>query len=696
MLLGLDHRNRLVQGGGRYLADVPFDGLDCAFVRSPFPHARIGSVSLPPDAADAAALGLKTLRVDGPGLAPCPWNPLPDDKVRYAGEPVAVVWADDRYLAEDLADAVEIDYEPLDAGVPLHEGAHDGVLYRFGLESGPVDELFGSAGRVFEDSFKAARQAPFPLECRGVIARPAGDRIEVITSTQIPDLVRTAVAQSLGLEEAAVRVLVPDVGGGFGLKASVFAEEVVLAALARKLGRPVRWVEDRRENLAGAAHAHDTRVDLRVAVDRDGVVLAADAEVVADVGAYSIHPFSASLEVATTATALFAPYALQAIRLRGRAVASGRCPVGAYRGVGTVVAVHATERMVDMVAAELGLDPLEIRRRNAHARLPTKTVAGRQLDSGDYAQLLKRAEELSGYSELRRLQAEARKENRLLGVGVALFNEHSGTGATDYRRRGVDIDALDSSRVRVLDDGRIEITTSAAEAGQGHAETYRELAVRELGVRPEQVVVLEGDTDLCPPGTGSYASRGAVGVVQGLVEALREAAERDLAPGTEITKTIDASQVYPSGAHVALVEVDPGTFKVRVLRYVAVEDCGEILNHQVVEGQVRGGVAMGLGDVLLGEQVYSDDGQNLTSSLLDYLVPLASDVPEVQMDHVGGPTPATILGSKGVGEAGTIGAYGAIPNAVADAVAPLAARLTDLPYNPRRIFLAVESARHGR
>jgi carbon-monoxide dehydrogenase large subunit len=684
-----------VAGRGSYLADLPFDGLECAFVRSPFPHARIRSISLPEHGADGATLGLKTLRVDGPGLAPCPWDPLPRDKVRYVGEPVAVVWAKDRYLAEDLADAVEVDYDPLPEPTPLHEGAPDGVLYTFSFENGPVDDLFAGA-RVFEESFKAARQAPFPLECRGVLARPAGDRIEVATSTQIPDHVKTAIAQSLGVDEAAVRVLVPDVGGGFGLKAAVFAEEVVVAALARRLASPVRWVEDRRENLAAAAHAHDTRVALRVAVSPDGVVVAAEADVIADVGAYSIHPFSASLEVATTTTALFAPYALRGIRLRGRALASSRCPVGAYRGVGTVVAVHAGERMLDMIAAELELDALEVRRRNLHPRLPITTIAGRQLDSGDYGRLLARLEEMSGYDELRRLQADARKEGRLVGVGLSLFNEHSGTGASDYRRRGVAIDALDSSRVRVLEDGRIEITTSAAEAGQGHAETYRELAVRELGVRPEQVVVLEGDTDICPPGTGSYASRGAVGVVQGLVEALREAAQRDLAPGTEVTRTVDASQVYPSGAHLALVEVDPGTFKPRVLRYVAVEDCGEILHHEVVEGQVRGGVAMGLGDVLLGEQVYSDDGQNLTSSLLDYLVPLASDVPEVAMDHEGGRTPATILGSKGVGEAGTIGAYGAIPNAVADAVRPLGARLTELPYNPRRIFLAVEAARRRR
>jgi carbon-monoxide dehydrogenase large subunit len=691
--LGGDHRNRLVSGRGSYLADLPFDGVEAAFVRSPYAHAAFDNVSLPPGAGAAAAdLGLRTLRVDGPGLVPCPWDPLPQGRARYVGEPVAVVWAADRYEAEDLADQVEVDFEPLTDGQPLHDTAPDGVLFRLAFENGPLEESFAQAARVFEGRFKAARQAPLPLECRGVVARPIGDRLEVTTSTQIPDLVKTAVVQALGMEEGSVRVMVPDVGGGFGLKASVFAEEIVVAALARKLGRAVRWVEDRRENLYASAHAHDTSVHVRVAVDGDGVVLAADAEVVADVGAYSIHPFSCSLEVATAANALFAPYRLRAVRLRGRAVASSRCPVGAYRGVGTVVAVHATERMLDVVARELGLDPLEIRRRNLHQRLPVTTVSDRRLDSGDYAGLLSRLEAVSGYGALRAQQAEARAQGRLVGLGIALFNEHSGTGATDYRMRGVNIEAYDASRVRVFEDGTIQISTSAAEAGQGHAETYRALAGRELGVRPEQVAVVEGDTDLCPPGTGSYASRGAVGVVQSLVEALRAAAEQDLAPGTDVVRTVDATQVYPSGAHLALVEVDPGSFKPRVLRYVAVEDCGTILNPQVVEGQVRGGVAMGLGDVLLGEQVYSDEGQNLTSSLLDYLVPLASDVPEVEIEHVDSSTPATVLGSKGVGEAGTIGAYGAITNAVADAVAPLGAVLTDLPYSPRRIYAAVTAS----
>jgi carbon-monoxide dehydrogenase large subunit len=348
--------------------------------------------------------------------------------------------------------------------------------------------------------------------------------------------------------------------------------------------------------------------------------------------------------------------------------------------------------MVDLIAAKLGLDPFEIRRRNLHRKLPVTTISNRHLDSGDYSALLDRLEASSDYATLRSLQAEARAKGRLVGVGVALFNEHSGTGATDYRKRGVNIDAYDASRVRVLEDGRIEISTSAADAGQGHAETYRELAAREVGVRPEEVSVVEGDTDLCPPGTGSYASRGAVGIVQSLVEALREAAEQDLAPGTDIVRTVDPSQVYPSGAHLALVEVDAGSYKPRVLRYFAVEDCGTILHEQVVEGQVRGGIAMGLGDVLLGEQVYSAEGQNLTSSLLDYLVPLASDVPDAEIAHVDGTSPATVLGSKGVGEAGTIGAYGAITNAVADAVAPLGAVLTQLPYSPRRIYEAVTAS----
>jgi carbon-monoxide dehydrogenase large subunit len=522
---------------------------------------------------------------------------------------------------------------------------------------------------------------------------PPPGRLTVHTSSQVPHVVRRGLALALGLDEAAIRVVVPDVGGGFGLKAHLFAEEIVVAALARRLGRPVRWVEDRLENLVAGVHAHDNVVRLRVGVDPDGRLLAVDAEVDSDVGAHSVYPFSASLEPVTAGAALFAAYAPRALRVRARALSSHRCPVGAARGVGTHTAVFATERMLDLVAAELGVDPLEVRRRNALAGLPRTTLSGRALDSGDYAALLDRLDEAAGYAALRAEQAAARSAGRLAGVGVALFNEHSGTGAAEYRARGLsEVSGLDASRVRVLADGRVEVSASSVEIGQGLAETCRHVAARELGVDPGLVDVVMGDTDRCPAGTGAFVSRGAVGLLDSVVAACRAAAERDLEPGTDVVRVVDPRQVFASGAHLAVVEVDPVSWVPRVLRYVAVEDCGTVVDEAAVDGQLRGGVAMGIGQALLEECVYSPDGQPRSATLLDYLVPVAPDVPAVELSHLVSPSPRTALGSKGVGEAGTIGAVAAVANAVADAVAPLGAELTALPCSPNRLF---EAAREG-
>jgi carbon-monoxide dehydrogenase large subunit len=434
-------------------------------------------------------------------------------------------------------------------------------------------------------------------------------------------------------------------------------------------------------------------VRLRAAVAADGRLLAVEAELDCDAGAYSVYPFSASLEPSTASGALLGPYAVEALRVRALAHSSHSCPVGAYRGVGTNTAVYAGERLIDAIAAELGLDPLELRRRNAHPRLPVTTLSGRRLDSGDYRALLDRLESAAGYQELRRQQAERRRAGRLFGIGLALFNEHSGTGAREYRERGVaEVPGLDACRVRVTEEGRIGVYSSSVELGQGHLETCRRLAVEELGVPASRVDVIAGDSDACPPGTGAFVSRGAVGVLDALVRALREAAERDLMPGTDVTATVDPEQVFPAGAHLAVVEVDPVSYVPRVLRYVAVEDCGRLVDPESVAGQVRGGVAMGIGKVLLEDVLYAPDGQIQTATLLDYLVPVAPDVPEIEMAHLESPSPKTLLGSKGVGEAGTIGAFGAVANAVADAVAPLGAELTRLPYSPARIFEAAEAA----
>jgi carbon-monoxide dehydrogenase large subunit len=684
-----------VLGKAVYLADIDLPGaLEAAFVRSPVAHARFSTPPLPANLFDAAALGLEPITVDGPGLVASRWPPLAEGIVRYVGEPVAVALAADRYHAEDLAESVFFDYQQVE-GESLHEEAPDGILFRAEYSGGDLEAEFGRSVHLVERTFRTARQTPLPLENRGVAAAPDGDRLTVWTSTQVPHLARALIARCLRLPEAAVRVITPEVGGGFGLKAHVFPEEVVVAALALRLRRPVRWIEDRRENLLASAHAHEEEIGIRLALDAEGHFLAADATVVADVGAYSIYPFSAALEPMTTAQTLFGPYALRAFRFAAAGLASSKCPAGAYRGVGMNAGAYATERLVDIAAAELGLDPLELRRRNVVTEFPCRTAAGRNLDSGDYLGLLDRLRQGAGYAELRRRQAAARDEGRLVGIGIGLFNEHSGTGSTEYRRRGVTaIPGNDSARVRVTEAGRVEIFTSGAEAGQGHPETYRLLAARELGIDATLVDVVEGDTDACPPGSGTFVSRGAVGGFSSLVEALREVADKDLAPGLDVTRSVDPSQVYPSGAHLALVEVDATGCVPKVLAYHAVEDCGIVVNHDAVGGQVRGGIAMGLGGVLLEEFAYSADGQPLSSTLLDYLVPLASDVPpEITLEHIESPSPRTLLGSKGVGEGGTIGAFAAVANAVADALAPLGVTLTDLPYSPDAIFMAIEAAR---
>ena len=680
-----------VRGEATYIADLDLPGvLDAAFIRSPLPHAHFTAPPLPANVYDAAMLDLEPIVVTGTGLVASAWPPLARDKVRYPGEPVAVALGRNRYHAEDLAESVFYDYRPIE-DQPLHASAPDGVLFRGAREGGDVDGEMARAALVMTRRFRTARQTPLPLENRGVVAEPAGDRLTVWTSTQVPHLARALIARCLRLPESSIRVVTPDVGGGFGLKAHVFPEEIVVAALARHLGRPVRWIEDRRENLVASAHAHDEVVTIRLGIDAAGRFLAADAKVVADVGAYSIHPFSAALEPMTTATTLFGPYELRAYRYEATAIASSKCPAGAYRGVGMNAGAYAAERMVDLVAAEMGIDPMTIRRLNAVSEFPFSSAAGRDLDSGDYRGLLDRLAASADYAGLRTRQREARAAGRLFGIGIGLFNEHSGTGSAEYRQRGVDaIPGNDSARVRVTAGGRVEIFTSAAEAGQDHAGTYRIVAGRELGIDPALVDVVEGDTDLCPAGSGTFVSRGAVGGLTSLVEALREVAEKDIAPGLDVTRSVHPRQVYPSGAHLAVVEIDPIGMLPRVVEYHAVEDCGVVVNHDVVEGQVRGGIAMGIGGVLLEEIVYNADGQITTSTLLDYLVPLATDMPEtLRIEHIESPSPRTALGTKGVGEGGTIGAFAAVANAVADAVAPHSERMLNLPFSPTAIAEAI-------
>lgn len=685
---------RLVTGGGEFVADLPRGGVEVCFVRSRVAHAMIYSVDLHThDGVNGAELGLRPIMLEAGGIVPVAWHPLAVERVRYVGEPVAVVWAGDRYHAEDLADAAIIDYSPLLVDTPIHEAAPDDVLLSRTVDSGGVDQALARSDLVIERTFRPARQSAVPLEARGVVAEhdAATGVTTVWTSTQLPHLVRSGIARSLGVDETSIRIVVPHVGGGFGMKANLYAEEIAVTALARRLGVRVRWIEDRAENLLAGSHAHDTAVTVRVGADNSGRLTGVDAKVHADIGAYSVWPATAMPEAGVAAMSLFAPYVFPAFRVEIQAIATNKSPVGPCRGIGQNAAVFATERMMDLLAAGLGIDALEIRRRNIVRDLSWTSPTGRKLDSGDYEELFALLE--PHYERLRQWREEGIMAGRMVGVGLGVFNEISASGSADYQRRGVtSLPGTDAARVVVTDDGRIEIYTSAADAGQGHAETYRALAADELGLDPDIIDVIEGDTSVCPEGSGTFISRGAVGVAACVVEALRDVAKKGCQPGTEATHVHDPNQVYPIGAHLAAVEIDPTTLVPKVVEYQAVEDCGRIVHRDVVDGQIRGGIAMGIGEVLYESHAYSADGQLMTTTLSDYLLPLANTVPPIDIQHVESPTPATPLGTKGVGEAGTIGAFGAVANAVSDAVAPLGAELTDLPYTPERIFAAIRSA----
>lgn len=696
--VSLADKAKFVCGRGQFLADVPLDDvLEVAFVRSSEPFSWVTAVHVPHGQAftgSELAKELQPLRIEGNNLQHCDWYPLATDRVRYVGEPVAMAWAETRHRAEDLADEIEVEYEPIARTVPLHDQAPDGVFFDYQFSRGDVDAAFARADHVFEETFSNGRASAMPMECRGVIADWDGKQLTVWTSTQIPDIVRDALSTALRLDARSIRVIVPDVGGGFGQKAHVFAEEIAVSLAAKKLGRTLRWVEDRREGLIAGGHAHDTRVTLRVAVTNDGRLLAVDHQTLTDAGAYPAYPHSPISEAITCSYNVFSPYAMDALRMTSKAVASNRCPAGVHRGVGALAAVHATERMMDEIAATLGIDPLEMRRRNVFASLPTFNGAGSLLETGDYQALLDQLEETANYPALLAAQRQARAEGRIVGIGIGLFNEGSGVCAADYKNRAIKtIPGYDAARVIVNQDGRIEIRTSAAEAGQHHASAYREIAFRLAGLPADQIDVIEGDTELCPPGTGTFASRGAVGVFESVARALKAAMELNLAPGTDVTETVDQRHEVAQAVALATVEIDPLSFIPKVERMVFVHDCGVVMRKELVDGQVQGGVANGIGCVLLEAHVYDENHQILTGTMMDYKLALATDVPRVEIVHQESPSKNNTLGTKGCGEVGTIAPHGAVANAIADALRPVqkGSAPRALPYTPQAIFNALNS-----
>ena len=758
---------RLLTGGGEFIADLRFPGaLHCAFVRSPVPHALVRSVET---GAAAAVHGVAAVLTAGDlphvaledllpieGLARTPQPALAGERVRFAGEAVALVLAASRYEAEDGAELVELDYEPLPhvidaaaAAAPdaplLHPALGTNVVYRGARTIGDVEGAFARAAHVVSAPFAGNRYLAAPMEGRGCAARyePAAGRLTFWSSTQSPHLLRRRLALATGIPEGRIRVLTPDVGGGFGLKIPIHPEEVAVALAARRLGRTVVWIEDRRENLLAAPHAKDQALETELALDADGRFLALRARIAGDAGAYSFNNASALIEPYLAAVLMPGVYRLPALAYEVLAVVTNKAPVAPYRGVGWTQGHCARELLIERAARRLGIDAVDLRRRNLvrPEDFPFESCTGMVYDSGSFLESLERAVELAGYDELRRGQAEERRRGRYRGIGVSPYVEPTGWGTEGSRQASWVLVSHDAARVAVEPSGEVTIAVGTPSQGQGHATVLAQLAADALGVGLDAVAVVANDTAATPISiAGTRASRAAVvtggavlraatdlrarvlrvaghlleadpedlDVVEGGV-ALRDAPSRSVTlreiaeaayfqpgvraavaePDLTVSAFYDPRPTYSNGTIVAVVEVDVETGGVIVERLVAVEDCGTILNPLVVDGQVCGAVAQGVGGALLEHAVYDDEGQPLAVTFADYLLPTAAEVPEIVVDHCTSPSPYTLGGIKGMGESGLIATPAAVAAAVADALAPFGAEVERLPLAPERVLAMI-------
>ncbi|MGH7333217.1 MAG: xanthine dehydrogenase family protein molybdopterin-binding subunit [Candidatus Rokuibacteriota bacterium] len=758
---------RLLAGQGRYVADLARPGLlHVAFVRSPHAHARVRQINAARARAftgviacltgDELVTQVRPVRAESRmrGYLTTEYPALAYGKVRFAGEAVAAVVAESRYVAEDAAEQVVVDWEPLDvvhdpdtallAGTPLvHEGAGSNGLVERTFTQGDADTALAAARLVIGDRFRFHRHAGVTLENRACLAEweAGAQSLTLWSSTQVPGLVRDLLADLLGLPAHRVRVVAPDVGGGFGVKSALYPEEIVVSALARQLGRPVRWVGDRREDLLTSTQAWDEIVDAELGVDGDGTICGLRARVVADIGAYSIYPWTASIEVIQVISFLPGPYRVPHYQGVGTGVATNKAPMGPYRGVGRPVSAFVTESLLDRAARRLRLDPVEIRRRNMIRpdECPYRSPSGVVWDTATFQETLEGVCARADYAALRAEQTRARAAGRHLGIGVASYVELTGVGSAIPVSPGSTIaTGTEGVTLRVDPGGTLTASFGLACHGQGHETSLAQVVAEEVGVRLHDVRVMHGDTAASPSGTGTYASRSAVlgggaailasqvlrekiiAIAAHQLEASPEDVEitegrlavrgasgravtlRDVAqaayggtrrlpkgmePGLEATRFYDPYFGTASNAtHLAVVEVDAATGEVVLHTLVVVEDCGRIINPLIVEGQTIGGVAQGVGAALLEELVYGPEGQLLTGSLMDYLVPTACEIPRVNVHHLDRPSPTTLGGFKGAGEGGTIGAPAAIANAVADALAPLGLEISELPITPERLF----------
>src|SRR5437588_5541853 len=780
---------RLIKGLAHYVDDINLpDILHVAFVRSLYAHARISSVDASEALKAPGVVAVYTGKDVATKVGPVPcaaalpdlkipyYRVLATDKALFVGHPIAAIVATDKYAARDAVDLISVDYEELPAvvdveaaakgGNVIHEKFGDNVAYKLTSGEGDIEAALKSADRIVTQKMIHQRLAPVAMEPRGALARyfPGEEELTVWSSTQIPHLLRTQLALMIGIPENKLRVITPEVGGGFGSKLNVYAEEALLGWISIQLGKPVKWIETRRENMQATIHGRGQVGDIEIAFKNDGTVTGLRYSVFADLGAY--HQLLTPAIPTLTGLMLSGAYKIPAIQMNITGCFTNKMATDAYRGAGRPEATYVVERAMDLVASELKMDPVEVRRKNfpKSDEFPFHTATGLDYDSGNYEAALDKALDLSGYQELREEQKQARANGKLIGIGMSSYVEICALGPSQAMPAG----GWESATVRIEPTGKVTIMTGASPHGPGQDTSFAQIAADELGVNLEDVTVVHGDTSIVQYGIGTFGSRAtAVGGTAVLVaiQKLKEKAAKIAAhmlqadssrltfesgryslqaataagvsapvvpvgqapagalpePATEGKSSLTIQEIalaahvakeippdtepglsatyffepknftFPFGTHICVVEIDKDTGETKIIKYVAVDDCGKVINPLLVDGQIHGGIVQAIGQALYEEVVYDEQGQLVTGELMDYALPKASQMPWFETDRTETPSPVNPLGVKGVGEAGTIGATPAVVNAVVDALSPYGVKHVDMPVRPESVWKIIRS-----
>ncbi len=750
----------LVKGQGHFTADLAATHW-VRLVRSPVAAGKIESISKPNGAVVITVADLKGVKKITPMLYKFDYKPvgqsiLADGQVRFVGEAIAAVVAASEEEAEDIADLVELAIKQtkplvdaraaLEPGAPhIHAEAPGNVILKGEVKTAEFDKTWGSAAKIVKIDARSHRQNATPMEARAAHAAfdATSGRVTLTCTTQMPHLLRTAIADVLGMRETDLRVIAPDVGGGFGQKMSLCAEYVVLVWLALKLRSSVAWTEDRRENLIASFHSRDQYITLEGAFDKNAKLLALRADIVSNVGAYSCFPTTSGVEPLMAMTEMPGPYDVQQYQCLARGVLTNTCTMAAYRGVSRPVITFTLERLMDKAAAAFKLDPVDIRRRNLIDKFPYTSATGLVYDEATYKETLEMAVKAINLPAFRAQQKQARAKGCYLGIGFATFSERTGYGSPAFAARGMEITpGWETVHITVDPSGYVEARIGSSPHGQGLRTTLAQIIADEIGVPPEFIKVIHGDTDTAPYGWGTFASRslvisgGATLIAARKVRAklikiashMLEAAADDVVledgqakvtgtdrsvtiatmareaytqthrfkgeiePGLSESGTYDPPGTFSNACHVAVIELDTETGHVKIKRYLVAEDAGRIINPMIADGQVHGGIAQGIGNALLEEIVYDESGGILTANLADYMPPTAHEMPPIEVHHIETPSTMSITKAKGLGEGGTIGAPAAVVNAINDALTPFGVAIDEIPATPQRIRAALRKA----